>query len=86
MLRDTERRWRVEEVTVGAGSVLDGMSVQSLHDRQIADVVLLALHTPDGKWLYNPGTDVVLRPRTGIVFMGTPESRAALERCAAAAQ
>jgi voltage-gated potassium channel len=84
MLRDTERRWRVEEVTVGASSVLDGMSVQSLHDRQIADVVLLALHTPDGKWLYNPGRDVVLRPRTGIVFMGTPESRAALERSAAA--
>ena len=66
MLRDTDRRWRVEEVTVGAGSSLDGMTVGSLHDRRIADLVVLALHTPDGNWLYNPDAERVLRANVGI--------------------
>ncbi|MBP1686417.1 MAG: Potassium channel protein [Deltaproteobacteria bacterium] len=84
MLRDTDRRWRVEEVTVGAGSQLDGLTVESLHGRKIADCVVLALHSPDGNWLYNPGADLVLRPNTGIVFMGSPDARASLEHAARA--
>ncbi len=83
MLRDTDHRWRVEEVTVGAGSELDGRTVASLRDRHIGDLVVLALHSPDGRWLYNPGSDSVLEARTGIVFMGSPDARATLERATA---
>ena len=57
---------------------------KALQDRRIANIVILALHTPDGKWLYNPARELVLQPRTGVIFMGTPEARATLERYVAA--
>lgn len=80
MLRDAERVWRVEEVSVGAGSELDGTTAGDLRARRIHDFILLAVHAPTGSWLYNPDNDVVLRPDVVIVFLGTPETRALLER------
>jgi hypothetical protein len=53
-----------------------------LHGHRIADLVVLALHLPDGNWLYNPGTELILQPKTGIVFLGSPDARAALEDAA----
>lgn len=80
MLRDTERRWRVEEVTVGPHSELDGTAVGPLRDRRIPDLVVLALRMPNGSWLYNPADELVLQAETAIIFLGSPEARATLER------
>jgi len=83
MLRDSERRWRVEEVTVRRQSDLDGKTVGSLRDRAIRDFILLALRTADGKWTYNPGAELMFQAEMGIIFLGSPEARATIERAAA---
>jgi len=75
-----------EEVTVGAGSRLDGKTVAALHGHRIAELVVLALHTPDGNWVYNPGDALVLVPQTGMVFTGSPDARTALEHAASPAR
>jgi voltage-gated potassium channel len=79
MLRDTERRWRVEEVTVQAGSPLDGTTIGALQARRINDLVVLALYDLDGKWIYNPASETVLQSESRIIFMGNPEARARLD-------
>jgi voltage-gated potassium channel len=84
MLRDTERRWRVEEVTVQTGSPLEGTTIGALHGRRINDLVILALHNLDGEWIYNPAPESVLQSKSRIIFMGNPEARATLEDLARA--
>jgi voltage-gated potassium channel len=80
MLRDSEKRWRVEEVTVDRGSELDGVTVGALRGRTIRDLVVLAVRATDGEWVYNPDDDVPFRPGTGVVFLGSPDARTTLER------
>ena len=80
MLRDAEGVWRVEEVSIGPGSELDGTTAGALRARRMRDFILLAVHAFAGDWLYNPGDDVVLRPDMVIVFLGTPQARTLLER------
>jgi voltage-gated potassium channel len=82
MLRDADQRWRVEEVTVGDGTELDGSTVGSLRDRGSRDLLVLALRGADGSWLYNPDPGHLLRSGTRIVFMGSPEARVMLDRAA----
>ena len=82
MLRDNDRRFRVEEVTIAPGSELEGTTVEALRHHRIRDLILLALRTRDGSWLYNPDDDVVLGANSAIIFLGSPEARAALERAA----
>lgn len=83
MLRDSERHWRVEDVTVRGQSDLDGTTVRSLRERAIGDFIVLALRSPDGKWVYNPGDELIFQSETGIIFLGSPEARATIERAAA---
>lgn len=82
MLRDTNKRFRVEEVTVAAGSTLDQTTVGSVRARRLRDFILLAWRAADGSWLYNPDDEVVLRPDSAIVFLGSPEARTTLEHAA----
>jgi voltage-gated potassium channel len=84
MLRDTERRWRVEEVTVQTGSPLDGTTIGALHGRRIKDLLILALHNLDGEWIYNPAPESVLQSKSRIIFMGNQETRATLDDLARA--
>lgn len=80
MLRDHRAHFRVEEVTVAAGSELDGASIGSVRQRRVPDVILLALRAPDGSWLYNPDDGMILHPDAAVIFLGTPKARAILER------
>jgi voltage-gated potassium channel len=80
MLRDKERRLRVEEVPVPADSPLGGTTVGQLHARKIKDLLVVALREADGTWRYNPEEHERMNPGMTIVFMGSPEARTALER------
>lgn len=79
MLRDRERRLRVEEVRLPAGSPLVGTTIAQLHARKIKDLLVVALRHADGAWHYNPDEDERLEAGVTIIFMGSPEARAALE-------
>lgn len=83
MLRDTQHRWRVEEVTVAPGSDVEDRTVDEVRERGI-DVLLMALHTKDGEWVFNPEGSQILPAGTGVVFLASPEGREALEAAARA--
>ena len=79
MLRDKERRLRVEEVHVPEGSVAAGTTVGQLHARKIKDLLVVALRHADGTWRYNPEEHERMNAGMTIIFMGSPEARTALE-------
>lgn len=83
MLRDSEHRWRVEEVTVREGSELEGATAGSLRGREIRDFAVLAVRRVDGSWVYNPDDEARLDVGTAVIFLGSPEARQSLERAAA---
>lgn len=83
MLRDRERRLRVEEVLVPEGSPLATSTVGQLHARKIKDLLVVALRHGDGSWRYNPDEDERVNAGMTIVFMGSPEARVALEQLVA---
>lgn len=80
MLRDKERRLRVEEVQLAEGSPLIGTTIGLLHDRKIKDFLVVALRRADGTWHYNPEEHEPLTLGMTIIFMGSPAARVALER------
>jgi len=80
MLRDKERRLRVDEVLVPEGSPLSGTTIGALRAHKIKDFLVVALRQPDGTWCYNPEEHEPVHPGVAIIFMGSSEARIALER------
>lgn len=80
MLRDKDPHLRVDEVQVPEGSPQTGVTVGQLRAHKIKDLLIVALRDADGTWQYNPEEHDPVRPGMVIVFMGSPEARAALER------
>ncbi|MBI2567659.1 MAG: potassium channel protein [Candidatus Schekmanbacteria bacterium] len=84
MLRDRERRLRVEEVTIGAGSDLDGATVAALHGQAITGLLLMAVRRPDGSWVYSPPETLELEAGMGLIFIAAPGTRRVVEEAAGA--
>jgi voltage-gated potassium channel len=84
MLRDTRHNWRVEEVTVAAGSALENATVADVRARGVAHMLLMAVRRSDGEWVFDPPDAQPLPAGTAVIFMGQPEARAALEQAATA--
>lgn len=82
MLRDKDKRLRVEESRVVAGSKLDGMSVGELRHQRTRDALLIALKLDGGDWVYNPDDEVILTPAMTLVYMAGPGGREAIEQIA----
>lgn len=83
MLRDPQE-WRVEEAVVEAGSSLEGASVAGLGALGVGEVLVMAIRQGDGRWVFNPDRTLPLTAGTGVIFLGRPESRVAMERVASA--
>jgi len=79
MLRDREANLRVEEMPITAGSKLDGVTISEFRDRVGVDLLILAVHLPDGTWRYNPDGKQELRAGMRFVFIGDPKARAQAE-------
>lgn len=80
MMRDRHKRLRVENVEIGPGGNLAGKTVGELRRQLPQEALLLALAHSEKDWHYNPRNDLVLEPGRQVVFMGSPEVRAVLER------
>lgn len=77
MLRDKQRRLRVEEVVIQPGSRLVGKSVAQVHDETDDDMLVLALYEGDGTtWTYNPKPHTTLEAGMTLVFLSGPDTRA----------
>ena len=86
MLREHKDHIRVEEVTIGAGSPLERLSLRELRSQQLQDVLIVAVHFPDGTWRYNPDGTIVLDAGATVIFIGSPETRERFEHLARAPQ
>lgn len=73
-------RVRVEEVPVGPASSYAHATIGDLRQRAIPELLILALRRGEDQWVYNPRDDEPLHPGMSVVFMGTLETRAQLER------
>jgi voltage-gated potassium channel len=80
MLRERDRAYRVDEVTVEPGSPLAGKPLSATAVREKRDALLVAVKREGGPgYVFNPPGDTVLRERDVLVFITTPETRKDLE-------
>jgi voltage-gated potassium channel len=77
MLRDREQNLRVEEVPVP--SAFSGQSISSLKLKKHPKMLLLAVRTGED-WTYNPPEDYVMKPKSTLVFIGSPKDRQELTK------
>lgn len=71
--------FEMEEVTIGAGSLLDGETLRSTRFRDRFDVIVVAVLTDDEDdgvpdWHFNPGADSKLRAGDVLIVLGTTSS------------
>ena len=84
MLRD-QRAMRIEEITVSAGSSLDGKTLRDAEMRERFGMTALAVRAGSGAaWSYNPGPDVRLGAGMVLVVLGSAAQVKELQAAAAA--
>lgn len=75
MLRDTNRNLRLEDVLVGEGSSLSGAEIGSMKLHEYGTgLLLLAVRTGDGDYLFNPAATTRVKPGSHLIAMGDPVS------------
>ncbi len=80
MLRAHDQSMRIEEVLVPDGSVLAGQPLHDLDLRRHANLLVLAVRTPDGETLYNPPRDHKLVPGSTLIVMAEASGVHSLQR------
>ncbi len=79
VMHDGSLEFRLEEVTVPAGSGLVGQSVREAHVRDRTGALVLALRHADGSFTTNPDPETVLAAGQVLIAVGTAEQLCALE-------
>jgi len=80
MLRERDKAYRVDEVTIGPGSPLAGKALDASGVREKREALLVAVKREGGPgYVFNPPADTVLREKDVLVFITTPESRREIE-------
>lgn len=76
MLRDKDKRLRVEELVIGARSRVSGKSLGELRAMGVRDLLIIALREPNSDaWHFNPPDGAKLHVGASVVFMASPEAR-----------
>ena len=78
VMHDRGIEFRLEEVTVPAGSSVVGQSLRQAHLRDRTGALVLALRAPDGTFTSNPAPDTALDAGQVLIAIGTPDELAAL--------
>ncbi len=79
VMHDRNLEFRLEEITVPAGSAIDGVSLRDAHLRDRTGAMVLALRAEDGSFTTNPSPETPLRRGQVLITIGTPTQLAALE-------
>lgn len=80
MLRATDQSMRIEEVEVPDGSPLAGHTIHELDTRQFANLLVLAVMTPDQKTIYNPPHEMRVSPGSTLIVMAEAHGVSSLQR------
>lgn len=76
MLRDKDKRLRVEELPIGERSRARDKTIGELRAQNVRDLLIIALREGGSDaWQFNPPDGARLRPGTSVVFMASPEAR-----------
>jgi voltage-gated potassium channel len=71
MLRDQERRLRIEEIPLSATNTLAGKSLMQTNLRSEFDLLVIAVHDrATDKFIYNPSSDLVLEEHHTLIVLG----------------
>ncbi|PAP78875.1 hypothetical protein BSZ37_19720 [Rubrivirga marina] len=77
----------LEEVTVGAGSLLDGRSLAAVDFRRHFDAVVVGvLRSATGEWRFNPDAQLALAAGDALIVLATPEQIRTIRAEAAASR
>jgi voltage-gated potassium channel len=79
MLRDREHALKLTDVPIPADSPYNGARLGSVPVRRAADVMVVAVRTPDRRFVYSPGPDHVLEAGSALVVLGEPGEARKLE-------
>jgi voltage-gated potassium channel len=80
MLRDKEKRLRIEEVALTHGSQALGRTLGDLRADGIEGLLIIAVRAAgQDTWSFNPPDDLQLEAGHSVVFMSSPEARSAAE-------
>jgi len=79
MLRVT-KNLRFEEVEVPEGSQWVGKTLRNIPIRDQTSLLVVALHEPDGSYVYNPAPDQKIHAGTQLIVIGELESIEKLEK------
>jgi voltage-gated potassium channel len=77
---DHTTAYRLEELAIPEGSVLDGVEFGEARIRERTGAMVLAVRTGDSQWTSNPGADTRLRAGSIVIAIGTAEELVALDR------
>ncbi|WP_024804132.1 TrkA family potassium uptake protein [Nocardia sp. BMG51109] len=78
VMHDDALEYRIEEITIGSQSPLDGRSLADAAVRPSTGALVLALRTPGGRFVANPADDTAIIPGTVLIILGTPTQLAAV--------
>ncbi len=72
VMHERSMDFRMQEVKVGAGSSLDGVTLREADLRRRTGILVLALRGTSGKFATNPDPDTHLNAGSVIIAVGTP--------------
>lgn len=84
MFRDT-RKLRLEEVAIPSGSTYDGQALRDTPIRKETSLLVIAVKTNDGAFVYNPDPHLVLTGGSTLIVMGEVASVVKLRKLVAEA-
>ena len=67
---DQRKEIQMEEIPVGTGSELAGVTLQDSGIRQKYNLIVIAVKKPDGSMLYNPSYDTVFNEGDTVIAVG----------------
>jgi voltage-gated potassium channel len=80
VMHDRDIEFRLEEVTVPAGSVVAGRTLRAAQIRDLTGALVLALRNPAGEFVSNPAPEEVIEAGDVLIAIGTPDELGSLTR------
>jgi len=77
---DQSKEIQMEEIPIGAGSELAGVTLQDSGIRQKYNMIIIAVKKPDGSMLYNPSYETVLNVGDTVIAVGEAYNLQQLEK------
>lgn len=78
MLRDRDKNLRIDEIFIPEGANAEGKAMREVGLEDFPGILILAVRSSDGDWIYNPPRVDTITSGTSLIFLGSPEESKAL--------